>query len=58
MTATRLYRSARDRVIAGVCGGLGHSMGIDPTIVRLFFVLGVGPSLNVLVYPLRRSAIR
>jgi phage shock protein C len=26
-------------MIAGVCGGLGHYLNIDPTIVRLLFVL-------------------
>jgi phage shock protein C len=26
-------------MISGVCGGLGHYFGIDPTIVRIFFVL-------------------
>lgn len=35
----RLYRSIRDRKIFGVCGGLGDFLGIDPTIVRLLFVL-------------------
>lgn len=37
----RLYRSRNDRMIAGVCGGLGQYFGIDPTIVRLIFVLAV-----------------
>lgn len=36
---TRLYRSRTDKMIAGVCGGLGHYLAIDPTWVRLFFVL-------------------
>lgn len=31
----RLYRSRKDRVIAGVCGGLAEYFGIDPLIVRL-----------------------
>ena len=35
----RLYRSRTDRMIAGVCGGLGEYLNIDPTIVRLLFVL-------------------
>ena len=35
----KLYRSRNDIWIAGVCGGLGSYLGIDPTIVRLFFVL-------------------
>lgn len=36
----RLYRSRDQRMIAGVCGGLGEFFGIDPTLVRLLFVLG------------------
>ena len=35
----RLYRSESDRFVAGVAGGLGEFLGIDPTIVRLLFVL-------------------
>jgi phage shock protein C len=37
----RLYRSKKDRMIAGVCGGLASYIGIDPTLVRLLFVLGM-----------------
>ncbi len=36
----KLYRTRRDRKLAGVCGGLGVYWGIDPTLVRLAFVLG------------------
>jgi phage shock protein C len=35
----RLYRSRTDRFLGGVCGGLGKYMGIDPTVVRLIFLL-------------------
>lgn len=37
----RLYRSEDDRMIAGVCAGLAEYIDIDPTIVRLLFVLGL-----------------
>ena len=37
----RLYRSQDDRVLAGVCGGLGAYFGIDPTIVRVIAVLSI-----------------
>ena len=36
----QLYRSRDDRMIGGVCAGLGEFFGIDPTIMRLFFVFG------------------
>jgi phage shock protein C len=50
METKRLYRSGRDAMIGGVCGGLGEYFNIDPTLVRLAFVLlgfatAVGPAL-------------
>ena len=35
----RLYRSETDKKIAGVCGGLAVYFKIDPTLIRLVFVL-------------------
>ena len=37
----RLYRSKNDRMIAGVCGGLGQYLGVDPTVVRVVFAASV-----------------
>jgi phage shock protein PspC (stress-responsive transcriptional regulator) len=34
-----LTRSLKDRMLAGVCAGLAEYMGMDPTVVRLIFVL-------------------
>lgn len=34
-----LRRSAHDRMIAGVCGGLADYFGMDPTLVRVGYVL-------------------
>jgi phage shock protein C len=34
-----LRRSRRDRIIGGVCGGLGRYLGVDPVLFRLAFVL-------------------
>lgn len=41
METTRpgLRRSSRNRMIAGVCGGLAEWLDWDPTIVRLVYVL-------------------
>ena len=36
-----LYRSRSNRVFAGVCGGLAEFFGLDATLIRLAFVLGV-----------------
>lgn len=35
-----LYRSRRDRSLAGVCGGIAERFDIDPTLVRILFVAG------------------
>ena len=35
----RLLRSRKDKMIAGVCGGIAEWMGWDPTVVRLAYVL-------------------
>jgi phage shock protein PspC (stress-responsive transcriptional regulator) len=35
----KLYRSKTDKKIAGVCGGLGAYFNIDPTIIRIIFVI-------------------
>ncbi len=34
----KLYRSRKNKVIAGVCGGLAEYFNIDPTIVRIIAV--------------------
>ena len=34
-----LLRSRRHRMIAGVCGGIADSLGWDPTLVRILYVL-------------------
>ena len=44
----KLYRSRDERMIAGVCGGVAEYFDIDPTLVRLLFVLATfwgGPGL-------------
>jgi len=35
----RLYRSGENRILAGVCGGLGEYFERDPVLIRLFWVL-------------------
>ncbi len=48
----KLYRSRNERMIAGVCGGLGEYFGIDPTLVRLLFVVATlfGGPMGPLAY--------
>ena len=35
----KLYRSRKNKKIAGVCGGLAEYFNIDPTILRIVFVI-------------------
>jgi len=50
--ASRLYRSSTNKVIAGVCGGLGEYFDIDPTLLRLIAVVAAlaGAGMPVLAY--------
>lgn len=55
MTNRRLYRSRRECMVAGVCGGLAEYFDIDPTIVRVVYVLltlfnGTGVALYILMW--------
>ena len=43
MEPKKMYRSRKNRIIAGVCGGFGEYCNIDPTLVRIIAVVsGVG----------------
>lgn len=47
----RLYRSKTDVILGGVCSGLGKYLHIDPTLVRLFFILiTLAGGVGVLAY--------
>jgi phage shock protein C len=39
--AKRLYRSRRDSILGGVCGGLAKYLETDPSIIRLLWILFV-----------------
>jgi phage shock protein C len=39
MSDKRLYRSSTNYMLCGVCGGIGEYFNIDPTLVRLAWVL-------------------
>lgn len=52
---SRLYRSTTNRMIAGVAGGLGEYFNIDPTIIRIIFILltlfnGIGLVVYILMW--------
>ena len=48
-----LVRPSRDRVLGGVCAGLGRRFGVGPWTARLLFVLllMVIPGSQILIYP-------
>ncbi len=55
MNQDQLTRSQSDRMVAGVCGGLATYIGIDPTLVRLAFVLlslasGIGLAMYLILW--------
>jgi len=35
----RLYRSVKDKMIGGVCGGIAEYFTLDPTLVRLGYIV-------------------
>lgn len=47
----RLMRSRTDKLIAGVAGGIGQYLAIDPVLVRLAFVALCFTGVGVLLYP-------
>jgi phage shock protein C len=65
-----LYRSRNDRIISGVCSGLGTYFGIDPTVVRVIaaLLLLVSFGTMILIYlvlalviplePMQQPAVR
>jgi phage shock protein PspC (stress-responsive transcriptional regulator) len=47
----KLYRSANQRMLAGVCGGLAEYFNVDATLIRvLFLVLGVFGGSGLVIY--------
>lgn len=55
----KLYRSTHDRVVGGVCGGLGEYFALDPVWFRIgFVILALGGGSGVLIYLLMWLIIR
>lgn len=47
----KLYRSSNDKMICGVCGGIGEYFGVDPALVRLgAALLGLIAGSGLFVY--------
>lgn len=50
MKDKKLYKSSANYMISGVCGGIGEYFGIDPTLVRLVWVLFGCTGAGLLAY--------
>ncbi len=47
----RLYRSRKNRMLCGVCGGIGEYLDVDPTIIRLLWILfSLAYGVGILAY--------
>ena len=49
----RLYRPEKDRILGGVCAGLGEHLDVDPTVIRLIWavvsVLSLGTGIVIYI---------
>lgn len=46
----RLYRSNRDKMLCGVCGGIGEYLNVDPTLIRLIWAVVACSGTGLIVY--------
>lgn len=46
----KLYRSRFDKMICGVCGGIGQYFQVDPTLIRLLWALFAATGTGIVVY--------
>ena len=46
----KLYRSNTNKMICGVCGGIGEYFDIDPTIIRLLWAVLACSGTGIVVY--------
>lgn len=51
MNGRKLYKSRTNRMVCGVCGGVGEYFGVDPTVVRVIWALLIGcAGTGLLIY--------
>lgn len=46
----KLYRSSNNKMLAGVCGGIGEYFNIDPTVIRLLWAVLACSSTGIFIY--------
>ena len=47
----RLYKSSTDKKVCGVCGGIANYFDVDPTVIRLIWVIFTPVSYTHLTLP-------
>ena len=57
MGTKKLYRSKTNKMLCGVCGGIGEYFNVDPTLIRPLFVIFGCTGSGVLVYILAAIVI-
>ena len=50
MGPKKLFRSSTNRMISGVCGGIAEYLNVDPTVIRLLWVIFSIFGVGILVY--------
>ena len=50
MEPKKLFRSSTNRMISGVCGGIAEYLNVDPTVIRLLWVIFSIFGVGILVY--------
>lgn len=46
----RLYRSEKEKMLCGVCGGIAEYFNVDPTLIRLLWVVLAFTGAGILAY--------
>jgi phage shock protein C len=49
-TVRRLYRSRKDRMLGGICGGMAEYFALDPVLVRVLWIIFGVMGAGILVY--------
>jgi phage shock protein PspC (stress-responsive transcriptional regulator) len=46
----KLYKSNTNKMLSGVCGGIGEYFGVDPTVIRVVWALVGWPVWGIIAY--------
>ncbi|MCI8296801.1 MAG: PspC domain-containing protein [Lachnospiraceae bacterium] len=50
LNGKRLYRSEQDKMLLGVCGGIGEYLDVDPTLIRLLWAVFACTGTGIVAY--------